>query len=72
MPRHRLDKIDLEQATVDVCWRLARRTGVGLLRRPPPSQATTTSGGWQDQDHDVTPYVGLPTRCVTALYTKRT
>ncbi|MGH8904179.1 MAG: hypothetical protein ACRDYA_21475 [Egibacteraceae bacterium] len=28
------DEINLEQATVDVCWRLVRRTGVGLLRLP--------------------------------------
>jgi integrase len=25
-------EVDLDQATVDVCWRLVRRTGVGLLR----------------------------------------
>ena len=28
------DKVDLEDAAVDVCWRLVRRTGVGLLRLP--------------------------------------
>jgi integrase len=26
------DEVDLDQAAVDVCWRLVRRTGVGLLR----------------------------------------
>jgi integrase len=28
------EEIDLDRATVDVCWRLVRRTGVGLLRLP--------------------------------------
>lgn len=28
------DEVDLEDAAVDVCWRLVRRTGVGLLRLP--------------------------------------
>ena len=28
------DEVDLDQAAVDVCWRLVRRTGVGLLRLP--------------------------------------
>ena len=27
-------EIDLDRATVEVCWRLVRRTGVGLLRLP--------------------------------------
>jgi integrase len=26
------EEVNLDQATVDVCWRLVRRTGVGLLR----------------------------------------
>jgi integrase len=28
------DEVDLDAATVEVCWRLVRRTGVGLLRLP--------------------------------------
>jgi integrase len=28
------DEVDLDHATVDVCWRLIRRVGVGLLRLP--------------------------------------
>jgi integrase len=28
------DEVDLDEAMVDVCWRLIRRTGVGLLRLP--------------------------------------
>jgi integrase len=28
------DEVDLNGAMVDVCWRLVRRTGVGLLRLP--------------------------------------
>ncbi|HET9657113.1 MAG TPA: site-specific integrase [Kineosporiaceae bacterium] len=32
-------EVDLDEATVDVCWHLVRRTGVGLLRLP-----TTKSG----------------------------
>lgn len=28
------DEVDLDGAAVDVCWRLVRRTGVGLLRLP--------------------------------------
>ena len=28
------EEIDLDRATVEVCWRLVRRTGVGLLRLP--------------------------------------
>jgi integrase len=27
-------EVDLEAAVVDVCWRIVRRTGVGLLRLP--------------------------------------
>lgn len=35
-------EVNLERATVDVCWRLVRRTGVGLLRLP--STKTGESG----------------------------
>jgi integrase len=36
------DEVNLDEATVDVCWRLVRRTGVGLLRLP--STKTGQSG----------------------------
>ncbi len=36
------DEVNLDEATVDVCWRLVRRTGVGLLRLP--STKTGRSG----------------------------
>jgi integrase len=36
------DEVDLDQATVDVCWRLVRRKSVGLLRLP--STKTGESG----------------------------
>ncbi len=36
------DEVDLDHAAVDVCWRLVRRTGVGLLRLP--STKTGESG----------------------------
>jgi integrase len=36
------NEIDLDHATVDVCWRLVRRTGTGLLRLP--STKTGESG----------------------------
>jgi integrase len=36
------DEVDLDQASVDVCWRLIRRKGVGLLRLP--STKTGESG----------------------------
>ena len=34
-------EIDLDQATVDVCWRLVRQTGVGLLRLPSTKSGTS-------------------------------
>ncbi len=38
------DEIDLEHATVDVRWRLVRRTGVGLLRLPSTKSGKAASG----------------------------
>ena len=38
------DEINLDKATVDVCWRLVRRTGVGLLRLPSTKQGGAASG----------------------------
>lgn len=35
------DEIDLEHATVDVRWRLVRRTGVGLLQLPSTKSGTS-------------------------------
>jgi integrase len=53
-------EVNLDQATVDVCWRLVRRTGVGLLRLP--STKTGESG------ERVVP---LPSWAVTMLKRRR-
>ena len=53
-------EIDLDQATVDVCWRLVRRTGVGLLRLP-----STKSGESGER------LIPLPSWAVTMLTRRR-
>jgi integrase len=54
------DEIDLECATVDVRWRLVRRTGVGLLRLP-----STKSGEGGER------VIPLPSWAVTMLKRRR-
>jgi integrase len=54
------DEINLEQATVDVRWRLVRRTGVGLLRLP-----STKSGEKGER------LIPLPSWAVTMLKRRR-
>jgi integrase len=54
------DEIDLEHATVDVRWRLVRRTGVGLLRLP-----STKSGKSGER------VIPLPSWAVTMLKRRR-
>jgi integrase len=54
------DEIDLEHATVDVRWRLVRRTGVGLLRLP-----STKSGKGGER------VIPLPSWAVTMLKRRR-
>jgi integrase len=54
------DEIDLDQATVDVCWRLVRRTGAGLLRL-----ASTKTGHSGDR------LIPLPSWAVTMLKRRR-
>ncbi len=49
-------EVDLDVATVDVCWRLVRRTGVGLLRL-----SSTKSGRKGER------MIPLPSRAVTML-----
>lgn len=53
-------EVDLGEATVDVCWRLVRRTGVGLLRLP-----STKSGTKGER------LVPLPSWAVTMLKRRR-
>ena len=53
-------EIDLDQATVDVCWRLVRQTGVGLLRLP-----STKSGKSGER------LIPLPSWAVTMLKRRR-
>jgi integrase len=53
-----LTPTDLDQATVDVCWRLVRQTGVGLLRLP-----STKSGKSGER------LIPLPSWAVTMLKT---
>lgn len=54
------DEIDLEHATVDVRWRLVRRTGVGLLRLP-----STKSGKGGER------VIPLPSWAMTMLKRRR-
>ena len=54
------DEIDLEHATVDVRWRLVRRTGVGLLRLP-----STKSGKGGER------VIPLPSWAMTVLKRRR-
>lgn len=54
------DEVDLDAATVDVCWRLVRRTGVGLLRLP-----STKSGKRGER------LVPLPSWAMTMLKRRR-
>ena len=54
------EEIDLDRATVEVCWRLVRRTGVGLLRLP-----STKSG------HSGERLVPLPSWAMTMLTRRR-
>jgi integrase len=54
------NEIDLDQATVDVCWRLVRQTGVGLLRLP-----STKSGASGER------LIPLPSWAVTMLKRRR-
>jgi integrase len=54
------EEIDLDRATVEVCWRLVRRTGVGLLRL-----SSTKSG------HSGERLVPLPSWAVTMLTRRR-
>ncbi|HTF46180.1 MAG TPA: hypothetical protein VK735_01905 [Pseudonocardia sp.] len=37
-------EVDLHESTVDVCWRLVRRTGVGLLRLSSTKSGRRASG----------------------------
>ncbi|MBN9100934.1 MAG: site-specific integrase [Pseudonocardia sp.] len=53
-------EIDLDAAAVDVCWRLVRRTGVGLLRLP-----STKSGRKGER------LIPLPSWAVTMLKRRR-
>lgn len=53
-------QVDLDDATVDVCWRLVRRTGIGLLRLP-----STKSG------EDGERLIPLPSWAVTMLKRRR-
>jgi integrase len=53
-------EVDLDEATVDVCWRLVRRTGVGLLRL-----ASTKSGRRGER------LVPLPSWAITMLKRRR-
>jgi integrase len=54
------DEVDLDEATVDVCWRLIRRKGVGLLRLP-----STKSGERGER------LIPLPSWAVTMLKRRR-
>ena len=54
------DEVDLDEAMVDVCWRLIRRTGVGLLRL-----SSTKSGKSGER------LVPLPSWAVTMLKRRR-
>lgn len=54
------EEIDLDRATVEVCWRLVRRTGVGLLRLP-----STKSGQRGER------LVPLPSWAMTMLTRRR-
>ncbi|MGH3570574.1 MAG: hypothetical protein ACRDUW_01900 [Pseudonocardiaceae bacterium] len=54
------DEIDLDLAAVDVCWRLVRRTGVGLLRL-----ASTKTGNSGER------LIPLPSWAVTMLKRRR-
>jgi integrase len=54
------NEVDLDQATVDVCWRLVRRTGVGLLR------LSSTKTGESDER-----LIPLPSWAVTMLKRRR-
>ncbi len=53
-------EVDVDAATVDVCWRLVRRTGVGLLRLP-----STKSGRKGER------LIPLPSWAVTMLKRRR-
>ena len=53
-------EVDLEAATVDICWRLMRRTSVGLLRLP-----STKSGRTGER------LIPLPSWAVTMLKRRR-
>ncbi len=53
-------EVDLDEGVIDVCWRLVRRTGVGLLRRP-----STKSGKKGER------LVPLPSWAVTMLKRRR-
>ncbi|HEV7452242.1 MAG TPA: tyrosine-type recombinase/integrase [Pseudonocardiaceae bacterium] len=54
------DEVDWDQAAVDVCWRLVRRTGVGLLRL-----SSTKSGKRGER------LIPLPTWAMTMLKRRR-
>ncbi len=54
------DEVDLDQAAVEVCWRLVRRTGVGLLRL-----ASTKTGSSGER------LIPLPSWAVTMLKRRR-
>jgi integrase len=54
------DEVDLDEASVDVCWRLVRRTGVGLLRLP-----STKTG------HSGERLIPLPSWAMTMLKRRR-
>jgi integrase len=54
------DEVDFDDATVDVRWRLIRRTGVGLLRLP-----STKSGKAGER------VIPLPSRAMTMLKRRR-
>jgi integrase len=54
------EEVDLDQATVDVCWQLVRRKGVGLLRLP-----STKSGESGER------LIPLPSWAITMLKRRR-